>query len=68
MVHPCIVSFSRVHSNSDGDHLAGPSTRGTRVVVAYEPAHNVGVVVFDATRRVVKYVEVEMEVFLPQQA
>lgn len=66
MVHPGVVLLPGVHSNGDGDELAGPSPGGALLVVAGEAAHDVGVVVLGAVSLVVVVVEGEDEVALPQ--
>lgn len=61
IVYPGIVfrRFTRIHSYGNGNLLAGPTIGGAGIVMAYESTHNIGVIIFDATLRIVGIMEVK---------
>lgn len=66
-IHSRIVFCSRIHSYSDCNFLARPSIRATGRVVAYEPTHDVRVVLF-GTNFSINPMKVETEIIFFQQA
>lgn len=66
-VHSRVVSLVLVHPYGDGYLLASPSLRVTGLVVAYESAHDVAVVLSGTRVGIVDIVEGEVEVELVQE-
>lgn len=66
VVYPSVVLCPRVHSYRYWDLLAHPSTRHTGTVVAYKSTHDMCVVFMRVAPRIVRSVEAEGEIIIPE--
>lgn len=66
VVYPSVVLCSRVHSYRYWDLLVRPSARNTCIVVAYESTHDMCVVFMRVVPRIVRSVEAEGEIVIPE--